>query len=570
MKPYIGMILCAFALLYAQAMCDLALPDYMTDIVNKGVMNNNTNYILETGGKMLLVALLSAAASIIVGYLAAMTAACVSRDLRLDVFKKVQNFANAEYDKYSTASLITRTTNDITQIQALLVMAIRLLFYAPILGIGGVIKAISKSTSMTWIIAVAVLCLIGLIIVLFALAVPKFKIVQNLIDRLNLVTRENLDGMLVIKAFNTQKFEYQRFDKANRDLTDVNLFLNRAMSTMMPAMMLIMNLTIVLIVWVGSKQVSSFDIDIGTMMGFMQYGLQIIMAFLFLAVMFILIPRAAVSANRIAEVLDTSQSILEPKNQQQFDNDFKPTIEFCNVGFHYPGSEGNVLNNINFTVKPGRTTAIIGATGSGKSTLINLIMRFYDVTAGEILVGGKDLRSVRKKDLRNKIGYVPQKSILFSGTIKSNLYYADKNTTMGNIEKAAYIAQASEFISSKEDGYDTAIAQGGTNVSGGQKQRLSIARALVKNAPIYIFDDSFSALDLKTDQKLRETLKKEVKDSTILMVTQRISTVMDADQIIVLDKGNIVGIGTHRELLKTSDVYLQIATSQLSEEELSR
>ena len=570
MKSYIGMILCAVALLLVQAICDLALPDYMSDIVNTGVMGGNSGYIFEIGGKMLLVTLLGTVASITVGYFAAQVAAGVARDLRLDIFKKVESFSNAQFDKFSTASLITRTTNDITQIQTLLVMVVRLVFYAPILGIGGIMKALSKSTSMTWVIGVAVVCLVGVIMLLFSIAMPKFKIVQNLIDKLNLVTRENLEGMLVIRAFNTQKFENNRFDRANKDLTEVNLFVNRAMAVMMPAMMLIMNLTTVMIVWVGAKQVSSFQMDIGTMMAYMQYAMQIIMAFLMLAMMFIMIPRAAVSANRIAEVLDTEESVLDPKKPVDFDHSFIPTIEFKGVNFHYPGSDGDVLHNINFTAKKGQTTAIIGATGSGKSTLVNLIMRFYDVIDGEILIDGKDLRSLKLKTLRNKIGYVPQKSVLFSGNIRSNLFYADKNTTMQNVEKAASVAQATEFINSKDDGYESSISQGGTNVSGGQKQRLSIARALVKNAPIYIFDDSFSALDLKTDVKLREALKEETGDSTILLVAQRISTIMNAEQIIVLDNGEIVGKGTHRELLKNCEVYVEIARSQLSEEELLR
>lgn len=567
MKSYIGMILCAVALLFVQAMCDLALPDYMSDIVNKGAMTGDTPFILKTGGTMLLVALLGAAASIIMGYFAAMVAANVARDLRSDVFKKVQNFSNAEFDKFSTASLITRTTNDITQIQTLLVMVIRLVFYAPILGIGGIIKALSESTSMTWVIGVGVICLLGIIALLFSIAMPKFKMVQNLIDRLNLVTRENLEGMLVTRAFNSQQFEQKRFDKANKDLTDVNLFVNRAMAVMMPVMMLIMNLTSVIIVWIGAKQVSAFQMDIGDMLAYMQYAMQIIMAFLMLAVMFIMIPRATVSANRIAEVLDTEETVLEQDVPEEIDES-NSDVEFRDVSFHYPGGEGDVLHHINFTAKAGQTTAIIGSTGSGKSTLVNLIMRFYDVTDGEIIVGGKNVRKIRKKDLRNKIGYVPQKSILFSGTIQSNLAYADRNTSMENIGKAASVAQATEFIESKEERFETAIAQGGTNVSGGQKQRLSIARALVKNAPIYIFDDSFSALDLKTDGKLRAALKRETGNSTILLVAQRVSTIKDAEQIIVLDNGNIAGFGTHKELLKDCEVYGEIARSQLSEEEL--
>lgn len=570
LKPYIGMVLCAVALLFLQAMCDLALPDYMSDIVNTGVMGGNIPFIWKTGRSMLLIALAGAAASIIVGYFAARTAASVSRDLRSDVFKKVSSFSNAAFDQFSTASLITRTTNDITQIQMLMVLLIRMVFYAPIMGFGGVMKAVANSTSMTWIIGVAIICLVGLIIVLFVVVMPKFKLVQKLIDRLNLVTRENLAGMLVIRAFNTQKFEHARFDKANKDLTAVNLFVNRAMALMMPLMMLIMNLTIVLIIWVGSKQISAFKLDVGSMMAYMQYAMQIIMSFLMLALMFIMVPRATVSANRIKEVLDTEETILDPEKPEEFGKNFQATVEFRNVNFHYPGGDGDILHNISFRAQPGQTTAFIGATGSGKSTLVNLIVRFYDVSGGEILLGGHDIRKVSKKDLRDKVGYVPQKSILFSGTINSNLYYADKNSTGENIEKAAQVAQAKEFISSKENGYEEPIAQGGANVSGGQKQRLSIARALVKNAPIYIFDDSFSALDLKTDAKLRAALKEETGDSTILVVAQRVSTIMNAEQIIVLDNGTIAGCGTHEELLKNCEVYLEIARSQLSEEELLR
>lgn len=568
--PYIGMLFCAVALLFVQAICDLSLPDYMSDIVNTGVMSGNNNYILKTGGTMILVTLLGTVASIAVGYFASLVAAGVSHDLRSSVFKKVESFSHAEFDKFSTASLITRTTNDITQIQTLLIMMVRMIFYAPILGFGGIMKAVSNSKSMSWIIGVAVVVLIGVIMVLFSIAMPKFKMIQKLIDRLNLVIRENLDGMLVIRAFNTQKFELNRFDKANTDLTKTNLFVNRTMSSMMPFMMLVMNVVTVVIVWVGAKQVTSFKMDIGDMMAYMQYALQIIMAFLMLSVMFILIPRAAVSADRIAEVLETEASILDEADPIKFGDSFKPVIEFRNVSFRYPGGQDNVLHNINFTAKPGETTAIIGSTGSGKSTLVNLVMRFYDVTSGEILVDGKDIRKVSRRALRSKIGYVPQKSMLFSGTIKSNLYYGDKNSTVENIERASSIAQATEFISAKEDRYDSIIAQGGTNVSGGQKQRLSIARALVKNAPINIFDDSFSALDLKTDGKLRAALKKDTAGSTTLLVAQRISTIMNAEQIIVLDNGSISGIGTHSDLLKNCEVYRQIALSQLSEEELSR
>lgn len=564
------MLICAIALLFVQAICDLALPDYMADIVNTGVLSGNNGYILETGVSMVLVTLLGTAASIVVSYLAAVISAGVASDLRSDVFQKVEYFSHAEFDKFSTASLITRTTNDITQIQTVLFLMIKLIFYAPILGVGGIIKAVSSSPSMSWIIAVAVISLVGVIMVLFSIVMPKFKIVQKLIDKLNLVVRENLDGILVIRAFNTQKFEEERFDKANTDLTVTNLFINRTMSVMMPAMMLVMNLVLVVIVWVGAQQVSAFNLDLGDMMAYMQYAMQIIMAFLMMSMMFILIPRASVSSERVAEVIGTEQSIEDAEEPEDFAGDFQPNVEFRNVDFHYPGGQDDVLHNINFTAKAGQTTAIIGSTGSGKSTLVNLIMRFYDVTGGEILIGGKDVRSVPMKVLRDKIGYVPQKSVLFSGTIKSNLYYADKNSSEENIAKAAEVAQAKDFIEAKEDGYDSIIAQGGTNVSGGQRQRLSIARALVKNAPIYIFDDSFSALDLKTDRNLRAALKRETGKSTILLVAQRIGTIMNAEQIIVLDNGNIVGVGTHDDLMKNCEVYQEIAHSQLSEEELAR
>ncbi|SHN57371.1 ABC transporter ATP-binding protein [Desulfitobacterium chlororespirans] len=570
LRSYYGFILGAVALLFLQANCDLALPDYMSDIVNTGVMTGNTNYILKTGAIMLLITLLGTAASVMVGYFAARTAAGVARDLRSGVFKKVEQFTHAEFDHFSTASLITRTTNDITQLQTVLVMMIRLVFYAPILGVGGVIKAISSSSSMSWIIGIAVLCLIGVVVILFIVVIPKFKLIQSLIDRLNLVARENIEGMLVIRAFNTQKFEGARFDKANRDLLETNLFVNRAMALMMPVMMLIMNLVTVIIVWVGAKHVSALQMGIGDMMAYMQYAMQIIMAFLMMSMMFIMFPRAAVAADRIAEVLEKEESITDPEEPVPFREDFQPTIEFRNVGFAYPGGEDAVLHNINFVAPTGQTTAIIGSTGSGKSTLLNLLMRFYDVTAGEILVDGQDIRTVTRRSLREKIGYIPQKSTLFSGSIRSNLSYGDKKATQETLAKAAEIAQATEFIAAKEEGYDSVIAQGGTNVSGGQRQRLSIARALVKNAPIYLFDDSFSALDLKTDQNLRAALQRETGTSTILLVAQRVSTIMNAEQIIVLDNGRIVGKGTHNELLQTCEVYQEIAYSQLSEEELAR
>ncbi|MDD2457671.1 MAG: ABC transporter ATP-binding protein [Eubacteriales bacterium] len=569
LKPYSLLLVISTALLFVQAMCDLALPDYMADIVNTGVMSGNTNYIIKTGLIMIGVALLGTTAAITVGYFAGWIAAGVAHQLRSDVFRKVESFAHAEFDKFSTASLITRTTNDITQIQTVLVMMVRLVFYAPIMGVGGILKAVKGSSAMTWILAIALFFLTALIVVLFVLVIPKFKLVQKLVDRLNLVTRENLEGMLVIRAFNTQKFELERFDQANQDLTKTNLFVNRVMQIMMPGMMLAMNLTMVFIVWVGAIEISNFRMNLGEMMAYMQYSVQIIMAFLLMSMMFIMFPRAAVSADRVAEVLSEKASILDPLQPVFFDTDFKPTIEFRDVNFKYPGGSDDVLHGINFTAYPGQTTAIIGSTGSGKSTLVNLILRFYDVTGGSVLVDGKDIRTLKRRDLRDKIGYVPQKSVLFSGTIESNLVYGDKHSTFENTQKAAAIAQASEFIASKEDGYQSIIAQGGTNVSGGQKQRLSIGRALVKNAPIYLFDDSFSALDLKTDRNLRAALKKETGDSTIILIAQRVGTIMSADQILVIDNGSIVGKGSHPELLKSCEVYREIAYSQLSEEELN-
>ena len=566
--PYTHYVLIAVALLFAQAICDLTLPDYMSDIVNTGVIDSNIPYIWQMGGKMVLVSLASAVASILVGYIAAYIAANVAGDLRSGVFKKVESFSNAQFDRFSTASLITRTTNDVTQVQTLLVMAIRFIFYAPIMGIGGVIHAVQKSASMTWIIAIAVICLIGLISLLLVLVMPKFMSIQNFLDRINRVARENLDGMLVIRAFNTQRFEEKRFDKANADFAGTNLYVNRAMSVMMPAMMLIMNLTTVAIVWIGAVQVTSFNMDIGDMMAYMQYAMQIIMAFLFLAMMFIMVPRAIVSSDRIHEVLETEPSIVDPEAPKSFPEPFNGEVRFEDVSFRYPGSEDDVLKHVSFTARPGTTTAFIGATGSGKSTVMNLLMRFYDVTGGRVTVGGRDVREVSQHDLRAKIGYVPQKSLLFSGTIKSNLAYSDENMPLENVERAARISQASEFIDEKPERYDEAIAQGGTNVSGGQKQRLSIGRAVAKNAPIYVFDDSFSALDLKTDARLREALGREISGATLLIVAQRVSTVMNADQIVVLENGAVAGIGTHRSLLASCPVYHEIAASQLSEEEL--
>ncbi len=528
-----------------------------------------SRYIINTGMLMLLISLLAAACTVAVGFLASKSAAGLSKDLRKNIFNKVESFSNAEFDKFSTASLITRTTNDITQIQMLIIIMIRMVFYAPIMGVGGVIRAIGKSTSMSWIIAVAVIVLLGLILTVFSLAMPKFKIVQKLIDRLNLVTRENLSGMMVIRAFNTQKFEEDRFDKANKDLTSTNLFVNRVIVFMMPAMMLIMNGVTLLIVWVGAHQIESSSMQVGDMMAFMQYAMQILMSFLMLSLMFIMIPRASVSAQRIAEVLETEPTIIDPKEPKMFDENQKGVLEFKDVSFKYPGAEENVLNNINFTALPGQTTAFIGSTGSGKTTLINLIPRFYDVTDGQVLIDGVDVREVMQKELRSKIGYIPQKASLFSGTIESNLKYGDENAGADDIEKSAEVAQAMEFINEKPERFEREISQGGTNVSGGQKQRLSIARALIKKPEIYIFDDSFSALDFKTDAALRKALKDYTVTGTVLIVAQRISTIMNAEQIIVLDDGKIVGVGTHKELMENCETYQEIALSQLSKEELA-
>lgn len=527
------------------------------------------DYIIGTGIIMLLISLASAVCIVGVGFFASKTAAGFARDLRNSVFTKVESFSKAELDKFSTASLITRTTNDITQIQTLTVIIIRMVFYAPIMAIGGVTKALSKSPSMSWIIAVAVIAIVALIAGVFINALPKFRIIQRLIDRLNLVTRENLSGIMVIRAFNTQKFEVNRFDQANRDLTSTNLFVNRIMVVMFPTMMLIMNGITLLIVWVGAQEIANSSMQVGDMMAFMQYAMQIISSFLMLSVMFIMIPRASVAAGRIAEVLNTNAEITDPTNPQKFNSTLKGVVEFKDVSFKYPGAQEDLLKNINFKALPGQTTAIIGSTGSGKSTLVNLIPRFYDVTKGQILVEGVDIREVSQYDLHNKIGYVPQKSSLFSGTIASNLKFANDIATEQEFEEAAEIAQAMEFIKDKEKGFLAEISQGGDNISGGQKQRLSIARALIKNPDIYIFDDSFSALDFKTAAALKEALRDKNQGSTFIVVAQRISTIMNAEQIIVLDQGRIVGKGTHKELIDNCETYQEIAYSQLSKEELA-
>ena len=535
--------------------------------MNIGALQNS--YILKTGGLMLLLTLISVTATILVGFLGARTAAGLARDLRGDVFRKVENFSFSELDHFSTASLITRSTNDITQIQMVVIMGLRMIFYAPIIGIGGVMRATAKASTMWWIIALAVGVLLLIIGTVFKIAIPKFKSIQKLIDRLNLIVRENLSGMMVIRAFTLQGYEEKRFEKANRDLTGTMLFVTRVMVVLMPLMMLIMNLVSLLIIWTGAHEVANSQIRIGDMMAFMQYSMQIFFAFIMLSMMFIILPRASVSADRIADVLAEEPQIKDPEKPLHFPEPFKGTISFKNVTFRYPGSSEDVLHKISFDAKPGQTTAILGTTGAGKSTLVSLIPRFYDVTEGSIEIDGIDVRKISQKELRDRIGFVPQKSSLFSGTIESNLRYANENATSEEIQTALDIAQASEFVHAKPEGIKAEISQGGINVSGGQRQRLTIARALVKNTPIYIFDDSFSALDFKTDMKLRQALKSRVKDSTVILVTQRVATIKHADQIIVLDEGRMVGIGTHQQLMETCDVYRDIALSQLKQEELA-
>ncbi len=526
-------------------------------------------YILNMGLLMLLITLIGAVCSIAVGYIAAKIAAGLGRNLRKSIFTKVGNFSNTEFDKFSTASLITRSTNDITQIQSLMVMMIRMVFYAPIIGVGGVILALRKSSEMSWIIAVAVLLLLLLISIVFAIALPKFKAIQKLVDRLNMITRENLSGMMVIRAFNTQKFEEKRFDGANNDLTSTNLFVSRVMVFLFPVMMLIMNGVSLAIIWVGAHQIAESSMQVGDMMAFMQYAMQILFAFLMMSMMFIMIPRASVSATRIAEVLDTPSTILDPEQPKLFESGATGTLEFKNVSFKYPGAEEAMLKNISFKAPSGKTTAIIGSTGSGKTTLVNLIPRFYDATEGEIIIDGLNVRQLTQHELRKVIGYIPQKASLFSGTIESNLKIARDNASIDDMKEASEIAQVMDFINEKPEGFSADISQGGTNVSGGQKQRLSIARALVKKPKIFIFDDSFSALDFKTDSALRKALKDKTGKSTVLIVAQRISTIKNADQIIVLEDGKIVGLGTHEALMKSCETYLEIALSQLSKEELA-
>ena len=528
----------------------------------------STVYILKTGAKMLGLAALGMAASILACLMASRVGAKVGRGLRRDTFRKVIGFSNAEFDKFSTASLITRSTNDIQQIQLLTVMILRMVLYAPIMAIGGILKVSKTNVNMFWIIGLAVLLIVMVVAVLFIVVMPKFKIVQNMVDKLNLVSREILTGLPVIRAFHTEKHEEERFDKANKDLTKLNLFVNRAMTFMMPTMMLVMNGITVLIVWVGGHSINDGAMQVGDMMAFIQYAMQIIMSFLMICMISVMLPRAAVSAERVDKVLKSETKIHDPKEPKILPKNGKGEVAFEHVSFHYPGAEEDVLHDITFTAKPGETTAFIGSTGCGKSTLVNLIPRFYDVTEGKITIDGQDVRDLTQHELRDKLGYVPQKGVLFSGNIASNIMFGNPAGSEQEMTEAAQIAQAVEFIDTKPERYKSPISQGGANVSGGQKQRLSIARAIAKHPDVYIFDDSFSALDYKTDTVLRSALKEKTTDSVVLIVAQRISTILHAEQIIVLDDGKIVGKGTHEELLKTCDAYYQIAASQLSESEL--
>lgn len=544
----------------------ITLVKYKYEQLNINTEKIQINYIIKVGFKMIVLAFMAMAIAILTTYMSSRIAARFSKELRSDVINKVMQFSNKEYNEISTASLITRCTNDIQQIQMLLVMMLRIVIYAPIMGIGALTKV--SGNAMSWIIALAVLVIISVVIILFSIVMPKFKIVQKLIDKLNLVSREILNGLPVIRAFATEQYEEQRFDRANKDLTKLNLFVNRIMMGMMPLMMLIMNGVSILIVWVGASKVDAGTMQVGTLIAFITYTMQIIMSFLMISMMSIMLPRAWVSVKRVGEIFDKDISIKDKEIIKDFDPKQKGVVEFKDVYFRYPDAEEDVLQNISFKAIPGTTTAFIGSTGSGKSTLINLIPRFFDVTGGKILVDGVNIKDVKLKDLKRKIGYVPQKGILFSGTIASNIRLGNDNLTDADMKKVSKIAQSLDFIEEKEEGFDSPISQGGNNVSGGQKQRLAIARAIAMNPDIYIFDDSFSALDYKTDSMLRTSLAKYTKNSTILIVAQRISTIMHADQIIVLDQGEIVGIGTHKELLKSCEVYREIAYSQLSKEEL--
>lgn len=569
MKQSVHAVLMIVLLLIFQAFIDITLIASISKIVTFGIRRNDMGVILETGFQMLGLAFLSMCIAIIVCYFAASIAAKIGRDIKSRIFKKVVNFSNIELNKFSTASLITRSTNDVQQVQLLIMLLLRTVIYAPILAIGGVIKVLTTNASMSWILAITVLAAITTLVILFTVVFPKFNTMQKLVDRLNLVTREILTGLPVIRAFSRAGHEEKRFDDVNRELTKTNIFVNRVMICMTPLLTLIMNLTLVFLVWQGAYVVDEGQMIVGNLMTYIQFALVIVMQLISVSSIATILPRASVSAIRIDEVLGTEAAVKDPATTKVFDKSQKGVVAFKNVSFRYPGAKEDVIHDISFTVKPGQTTAIIGSTGSGKSTIVNLIPRFYDVTEGSIYVNGVDIRDVSLHKLREKLGYVPQKGVLFSGNVASNILYGDPGGSARQMEKAAEVAQAAEFIEERPKQYDSRIAQGGSNVSGGQKQRLSIARAIAKNPDIYIFDDSFSALDYKTDVNVRRALKEETASSTVIIVAQRISTILRAEQIIVLDNGRIAGIGTHKELLKTCEVYRQIATAQLSEEELT-
>ena len=584
-KPYIPYIIFIVLFLFGQAMCELALPAYMSDIIDEGIVKGDMPYIWRTGAIMIVISVGTLAFAMAGDFLAARTAAKSSRDIRHALFNKVTNFSAAELEEFSTASLITRSTNDVQTVQQTTVMLLRMAIFAPCMGIGSVVRALQTSVSLSWTVGIALGAIVIIMAGAFFLVLPKFKVLQQKLDRMNLIMKERLSGMLVIRAFTTEKHEQKRFDIANWDLTKLNLFVNKAMSFMMPLLMFVMNGVGILIVWAGAHLIEADKLMVGDMLAYLQYAMHVIMSFLFVTMIFIMIPRAAVSAQRIGAVLDAEPTITDPAKPAAFGEAenakgtqceekacgmLRGLVEFKNVSFAYPDAEEKTLEDISFIAEPGKTTAIIGGTGSGKSSLIKLIPRFYDASEGQVLVDGVDIRDITQHDLRQQIGYIPQKGVLFSGTIASNLQYGDSDATETEMMEALETAQATAFIAEKANGLDEEIAQGGTNVSGGQKQRLSIARALVKKPKIYIFDDSFSALDFKTDKALRAALKEKVGDSTLIIVAQRINTIMDAEQILVLEDGKLAGKGTHDELMETCEVYKEIALSQLSEEELER
>ena len=568
LKKYWISVVVILVLIYFQVMAELNLPNLMSDIVDTGIVNSDVDYILQTGGKMLLVALGGTLCSVVAALFASKVAMAFSRDVRREVFTHVEGFSLNEFNKIPTSSLITRTTNDITQVQTVMVMGLRILVMAPIMFVGALIMALSKDTYLARVIAAAIPLVLGMMIFVAVKGMPLFKSMQTKVDKLNLVVREGLTGIRVIRAFNRTDFEKDRFKAANKDLTDTAIKVNKLLATLMPLMMFVFNLLTIGILWFGANRIDLGEMAVGDLMAFIQYAMQIMMSVIMVAMMFILIPRASASAVRINEVLDLKPEILDPKNPNNKKVE-RGHVEFKNVYFRYPGAEEPVLSNISFDAKPGETTAIIGSTGSGKSALINLIPRFYDVEKGSILVDGVDIKDILQEDLRNKIGIVPQKAVLFSGSVSDNIRYGKEDASDEEVKHAAEVAQALDFVTNMKDGFDSFIAQGGNNVSGGQKQRLAIARALIRRPEIYVFDDSFSALDLKTDAKLRAALKKETGDSTVIIVAQRVSTVMDADRIIVLEQGEIAGMGTHKELLNNCEIYREIVSSQLSEEEIS-